>query len=75
MSQRREKQLRQLERRVAALEAKMANGMYYWTESAEHEREIERIRWSPPEFRLAMSVDGSGGGGIFRRIVDFFSGR
>lgn len=63
---------------MSALEAKTAKdnpGVYYWTESAEHERDVERICRSEPGYRLAMGVGGSaGGGGIFRRIADFFRG-
>lgn len=79
MSQRREKKLRQLERRVAALEAKTAKDnpeVYYWTESAEREQDAERMRQSEPGYRLAMGVGGSAeSGGIFQRIAAFFRGR
>lgn len=51
-------------------------GAYYWAESAERERDAERMLRSEPGYRLAMGTDGSvGGGEIRRRIETFFKGR
>lgn len=90
MSQRREKRLRQLERRVSALEAQTENlgaeVSHYWAETArQHKRDDEAEQRKRGEYGCRpadpvmdapyTTVSYIEKRSIFRRIADFFSGR